>query len=44
MTWNNPTDGSKLGQTKRHIIRDKQGMPISAIIKKRSCIKRMTDL
>jgi len=32
MTWNNPTDGSKLGQTKRHIIRDKQGMPISAII------------
>ena len=31
MTGNNPTDRSKLG-TKRHILTDKQGIPLSAII------------
>ncbi len=31
MTGHNPTDRSKLG-TKRHILTDKKGIPISAII------------
>src|SRR4051812_14264346 len=31
MTGNNPTDRSKLG-TKRHILTDKKGIPLSAII------------
>jgi len=31
MTGNNPTDRSKLG-TKRHILTDKDGIPLSAII------------
>jgi transposase len=31
MTGNNPTDRSKLG-TKRHILTDKQGIPLSAVI------------
>ena len=31
MTGNNPTDRSKLG-TKRHILTDKNGIPLSAII------------
>ena len=31
MTGNNPVDRSKLG-TKRHILTDKQGIPLSAII------------
>lgn len=31
MTGNNPTDRSKLG-TKRHILTDKQGIPLSIII------------
>ena len=29
MTGNNPTDRSKLG-TKRHILTDKKGIPLSA--------------
>src|SRR6476620_2392435 len=32
MTGNNPTDRSKLGQVKRHILTDKKGIPLSAII------------
>ena len=32
MTGNNPTDRSKLGQAKRHILTDKKGIPLSAII------------
>jgi hypothetical protein len=31
MTGSNPTDRSKLG-TKRHILTDKQGIPLSAVI------------
>ena len=31
MTGNNPTDGSKLG-SKRHILTDKDGIPLSTII------------
>ena len=31
MTGNNPTDRSKVG-TKRHILTDKQGIPLSAVI------------
>ena len=31
MTGHNPTDRSKLG-TKRHILTDKKGIPLSAII------------
>ena len=31
MTGHNPTDRSKLG-TKRHILTDKDGIPLSAII------------
>jgi len=29
---NNPVDRSKLGQVKRHILTDKNGIPISVII------------
>jgi putative transposase len=29
---NNPTDRSKRGQAKRHILTDKKGIPLSAII------------
>ena len=29
---NNPTDRSKLGQAKRHILTDKKGIPISVVI------------
>jgi len=32
MTEKNPTDRSKLGQTKRHILTDKDGIPISVVI------------
>src|SRR4051812_27937147 len=32
MTGSNPTDRSKLGQAKRHILTDKKGIPLSAII------------
>ena len=31
MTGNNPTDRGKLG-TKRHILADKKGIPLSAVI------------
>ena len=31
MTGNNPTDRGKLG-TKRHILTDKKGIPLSAVI------------
>ena len=31
MTGHNPTDRSKLG-TKRHILTDKEGIPLSAIV------------
>ena len=42
---NNPTDRSKLG-TKRHILTDKQGIPLSAIISPASThdIKLVTDV
>jgi transposase len=45
MTGNNPTDRSKLG-TKRHILTDKQGIPLSAIISSASThdIKLVTDV
>src|SRR3982750_3886121 len=32
MTGSNPTDRSKLGQAKRHILTDKKGIPLSAVI------------
>ena len=32
MTGNNPTDRSKLGVTKRHILTDKNGIPIYVVI------------
>ena len=32
MTGNNPTDRSKLGGTKRHILTDKDGIPLSTLI------------
>jgi hypothetical protein len=31
MTGHNPIDRSKLGKTKRHILTDKNGIPISAV-------------
>ena len=36
----NPTDRSKLGRTKRHILTDKNGIPISVvmIIQQDNCI------
>jgi len=45
MTGTNPTDRSKLG-TKRHILTDKKGIPISAIITSASThdIKAVTDV
>jgi len=45
MTGNNPVDRSKLG-TKRHILTDKQGIPLSAIISSASThdIKLVTDV
>src|SRR6478672_11518912 len=45
MTGNNPTDRSKLG-TKRHILTDKQGIPLSAIISSASThdIKAVKDV
>ena len=46
MTGNNPTDRSKLGQAKRHILTDKKGIPISAIISSASThdIKLVTNV
>src|SRR3982750_661009 len=32
MTGSNPTDRSKLGKAKRHILTDKKGIPLSAVI------------
>jgi IS5 family transposase len=45
MTGNNPTDRSKLG-TKRHILTDKKGIPLSAIISSANThdIKLVTDV
>jgi hypothetical protein len=45
MTGNNPTDRSKLGKAKRHILTDKQGIPLSAVISsaKTHDIKLVTD-
>ena len=45
MTGNNPTDRSKLG-TKRHILTDKNGIPLSIIITPASThdIKAVTDV
>ena len=45
MTGNNPTDRSKLG-TKRHILTDKKGIPLSAVISSASThdIKLVTDV
>ena len=45
MTGSNPTDRSKMG-TKRHILTDKKGIPLSAIISSASThdIKLVTDV
>ena len=45
MTGSNPTDRSKLG-TKRHILTDKKGIPLSAIISSANThdIKLVTDV
>ena len=45
MTGNNPTDRSKLG-TKRHILTDKKGIPLSAVISSARThdIKLVTDV
>ena len=45
MTGNNPTDRSKRG-TKRHILTDKKGIPLSAIISSANThdIKVVTDV
>ncbi len=45
MTGSNPTDRSKLG-TKRHILTDKKGIPISVVISSASThdIKLVTDV
>ena len=45
MTGNSPTDRSKLG-TKRHILTDKKGIPLSAVITSatKHDIKAVTDV
>ena len=45
MTGSSPTDRSKLG-TKRHILTDKQGIPLSAVISSANThdIKLVTDV
>ena len=45
MTGNNPTDRSKLG-TKRHILTDKKGIPLSVVISSASThdIKLVIDV
>ena len=45
MTGNNPTDRSKLG-TKRHILTDRKGIPLSAVISSANThdIKLVTDV
>ncbi len=42
----NPTDRSKLGKTKRHILTDKKGIPLSIVISSASThdIKLVTDV
>ena len=42
----NPVDRSKLGQAKRHILTDKNGIPLSAVISSASThdIKAVTDV
>jgi len=46
MTGSNPTDRSKLGKAKRHILTDKNGIPSSIIIKSASTrdIKAVIDI
>ncbi|HEY6534736.1 MAG TPA: transposase [Candidatus Nitrosocosmicus sp.] len=46
MTGKNPTDRSKLGRTKRHILTDKNGIPLSIVISSASThdIKIVTDV
>ena len=43
---NSPVDRTKLGQAKRHILTDKNGIPLSAIISPASThdIKLVTDV
>ncbi len=45
MTGNNPTDRSKMG-TKRYILTDKKGIPLSVVISSASThdIKLVTDV
>jgi putative transposase len=45
MTGHNPTDRSKLG-TKRHILTDKKGIPLSVVISSANThdIKLVTDV
>jgi len=42
----NPTDRSKLGRTKRHILTDKNGIPLSVVISSANThdIKLVTDV
>ncbi len=46
MTGKNPTDRSKLGRTKRHILTDKNGIPLSVVISSTNAhdIKLVTDV
>jgi transposase len=46
MTGHNPTDRSKLGKAKRHILTDKKGIPLSAVISSASThdIKLVTNV
>jgi putative transposase len=46
MTGSNPTDRSKLGKAKRHILTDKKGIPLSAVISSASThdIKLVTNV
>ncbi|HXT85239.1 MAG TPA: transposase [Verrucomicrobiae bacterium] len=43
---NNPTDRGKLGKTKRHILTDKNGIPLSVVISSANAydIKLVTDV
>ncbi len=47
MTGHNPTDRSKLGKAKRHILTDKKGIPLSVVISSLASthdIKLVTDV
>jgi transposase len=46
MTEHNPTDRSKIGQAKRHILTDKKGIPLSVVISSANThdIKLVTDV